>query len=368
MTLFDTLQKPTLLLNESAARRNIHRMAEKARDQNVRFRPHFKTHQSIEIGEWFRPEGVTAITCSSLEMAEYFAAAGWDDITVAFPVNIREMDTINRLSGTIRLGLLVESSEALEVLQARLARPVDIWIKIDAGGHRTGLRWDEPEPVVALAKQAATSRNTRCRGLLTHAGNTYQFQGAESITPVYQEAVTRMSAARQALREAGLAACEVSVGDTPGCTLSPELGMVDEIRPGNFVFYDAHQLQQGVCRPEEVAVTLAVPVVHKHEDRREVIVYGGAIHLSKDFNQVGDRRDYGLPALVEGECWGEPISGAYVRSLSQEHGLVTIPGPEFDALKIGDLLCIYPAHSCLTVQVMRQYVTLDGRVIETLNK
>ena len=50
-------------------------MAAKARSAHVRFRPHFKTHQSLEIGRWFREFGVDAITVSSVGMAAFFAAS-----------------------------------------------------------------------------------------------------------------------------------------------------------------------------------------------------------------------------------------------------------------------------------------------------
>ncbi|HEX9018654.1 MAG TPA: hypothetical protein VF806_05685, partial [Anaerolineaceae bacterium] len=72
-SLFDRIDKPTLLLDESTARHNIHHIAAKIQAAGIRFRPHFKTHQSAAIGEWFRGEGVTAITTSSLDMAQYFA-------------------------------------------------------------------------------------------------------------------------------------------------------------------------------------------------------------------------------------------------------------------------------------------------------
>ncbi len=97
------INRPTLLVDEALCRRNIARMAEKARIAGVRFRPHFKTHQSAAIGEWFREAGVTAITVSSVSMARYFSGAGWSDITIAFPVNLREMEEINRLAGEIHL-------------------------------------------------------------------------------------------------------------------------------------------------------------------------------------------------------------------------------------------------------------------------
>ena len=90
--------------------------------------------------------------------------------------------------------------------------------------------------------------------------------------------------------------------------------------------------------------------------------------FSKDFQFVNGEKSYGLPCLVEGSRWGTPIAGAMIKGLSQEHGVVYIPGKEYAKVNVGDLLFIIPAHSCLTVQVLRKYFTLDGRKIATLNQ
>ncbi len=370
MSLFASIQTPTLLINPAVARENIHRMAEKARRQGVRFRPHFKTHQSAAIGEWFRAEGVQAITVSSLSMAEYFARHGWQDITVAFSANLREMDRLIRLARETRLGVLVESPEVVRALDAALPAPVDAWIKIDAGAHRTGLAWEDPAPVRTLAETLTATRNLRLRGLLTHAGQTYSARGPADVTRIYLETVDRMNGLRDALAAGGLPGLELSVGDTPGSTCSPDLGRVDEIRPGNFVFFDVYQMEHGICAPNQIAVALACPVVALHPERREVVLYGGAIHLSKDVLIDGQKMDYGrlaFPDETPGKGWSDPIPGAYLRSLSQEHGVAVIPGPEFERIHPGDLLCVLPIHSCLTVAAMGQFLTLDGETLNTLN-
>src|SRR5512147_1045773 len=103
-------------------------MAEKARANHVRFRPHFKTHQSAQIGAWFREFGVEAITVSSVTMADYFAASGWNDITIAFSVNWREIEATNRLAASNHLGLLVDSVETAQMLAQQLAHPADAWL------------------------------------------------------------------------------------------------------------------------------------------------------------------------------------------------------------------------------------------------
>ena len=117
---FASIEEPTLLLNEQTARANIHKMADKAHRFDLRFRPHFKTHQSAVIGEWFRYEGVSQITVSSVEMAEYFAVNGWQDITIAFSLNIRQMARIKALAERIRLSVLVENIEGVRAIACLL--------------------------------------------------------------------------------------------------------------------------------------------------------------------------------------------------------------------------------------------------------
>ena len=389
MDSFDDIVKPTLVLDEACARRNIASMAEKARRQGIRFRPHFKTHQSAGIGEWFRDEGVSRITVSSVEMAAYFAGHSWDDITIAFPANLRQMDELSDLAERVRLGLLVESVESVDALRKGLSEKAAAWIKIDAGAGRTGIPWERTEAVAEVLDAIRSSPNLEARGLLTHAGQTYRAGSRAEIEQIYNETRQRLQKIRDALVEtqhlASLrdAQLQISVGDTPGCSVADDLSGVDEIRPGNFVFYDAEQYLLGSCRWEDVAVAVACPVVALHPERGEAVVYGGAIHLSKDFVDYQDQSDprrtptiasgpdilrlYGLVALPEDERWGAPIEGAYVKALSQEHGVIHLPAPVFDKIRVGDLLFVIPAHSCLTVTALGRYRTLTGEMISTMN-
>ena len=365
---FDSIEKPTLLLNEQAVRGNIARMATKARQSGVNFRPHFKTHQSAEIGEWFRQEGVEAITVSSIDMAGYFARAGWQDITIAFPANPRQAGDLRQLAAQIHLGLLVESTETAARLSHIVANPVDIWLKIDVGAHRTGLAWDRPGEVLAVSKAVQAAPNLRLKGLLTHASQTYAGRGAEDVTRRYLDSVERIHGLRLELAKHGIGDLRVSTGDTPGSSLAPDLGPVDEIRPGNFVFYDAMQLAIGSCRLEDVGVALACPVVARHPERNEILVHGGAVHLSSDFFMQEDHRAYGLVCLPDENGWGAPLPGAYVARLSQEHGVLHVSAEDMARMQVGDLVCVLPAHSCLTVTLMKRFLTLEGRLIDTLNQ
>jgi len=92
------IQKPTLILDKGKCLQNIKRMSEKVNKSNVNFRPHFKTHQSAVIANWYKKFNVNSIAVSSVDMAVYFADNDWSDITIAFPVNILEIEKINILA------------------------------------------------------------------------------------------------------------------------------------------------------------------------------------------------------------------------------------------------------------------------------
>jgi len=357
------MTRPTAILNADTARRNIQRMAEKARRSGVRFRPHFKTHQSAAVGEWFRAEGVETITVSSLAMAGYFAAHGWRDITVAFPVNWREIDTINALAGQIRLNLVLESPESAAFLAQNLVAPVGVWLKVDTGYHRTGIDWDAAAMLQATAQAVlAGGENLRLAGLLTHAGHSYKLRSTAAIGALYDETVARLAVARQHTGVDGLA---ISLGDTPCCSVVEDMSAVDEVRPGAFVFYDVMQVGIGACGYDDLAVAVACPVVAKHTRRGQVIIYGGAVHLSKDHLTMPDGNpSYGEIALPSGAGWGAPLAGCYVASLSQEHGIVNASDALLQQVKVGDVLMVLPIHICLTADLLRRYQTLDGHWLE----
>ena len=360
------IKKPTLLLNSDICRSNIQAMAIKARDQKVIFRPHFKTHQSAEIGEWFREEGVTAISVSSVSMAEYFANHGWNEITIAFPVNILEIDEINQLAHNINLNLLIESEETALFLKKRLSSKCGFFIKIDTGYHRTGIA---PSNVSLINKvlQAAESQKLHFNGFLTHSGNSYHVQDREELIRIQQTATENLLRLKKHF-QFQYPQIIVSVGDTPSCSQLPVAPGIGEIRPGNFVFFDVMQFALGSCKLEDIAVALVCPVVATHPNRQEAIIYGGAVHLSKEQTLLlpDPQPIYGLAVSWNGKNWDTDNLPGKVSSLSQEHGILSLTEAGC-SLKPGDLVAILPVHSCLTANLLRKYLTLDGEIIETMN-
>ncbi|MFA6128470.1 MAG: alanine racemase [Bacteroidales bacterium] len=351
--------RPTYLINPETCKGNIRNMAVKAAQSGVIFRPHFKTHQSLVIGRWFREAGVSRITVSSLTAAEFFAQDGWDDITVAFPVNLPEIDLMNRLAGKIRLGLLVEHPPVVKTLATRLESPVDVYIKIDTGYHRTGLTLDEMPDITELASIIRESPMMRLTGLLTHAGHTYHASGPDEIVRIYHSAVQILNIVREKLGEQGRELV-LSYGDTPSCATLASFPGIDEIRPGCFVFYDLMQLFAGVCRPEQIGGIVVCPVVAVHESRNQAVLYGGAIHFSKESLSTDHGPIYGQLVEMSNYRWHRPVSESFMVSLSQEHGILEAPPEVIRNLQPGALVGIIPVHSCLTANLIRGYRFPDG--------
>lgn len=362
------ITRPTLLLDEQRCRANIRRMTEKATRNNVAFRPHFKTHQSHEVGRWFRDVGVTACTVSSVRMASYFAADGWQDITIAFPLNFREADEINRLASSARLNVLAVDAGALDELRQRLKAPVGVFIEIDCGYHRTGVDPADTEALNAILSVIESSPLLSFSGILTHAGHSYACRSGIEILSVHQQSTLVMKKVAARLRQR-FPDLVVSVGDTPTCSAANDFSGIQEIRPGNFVFYDIMQRGIGSCTDEHIAIALACPVVAVYPSRNEIVVHGGGVHLSKDFlKQEDGSQQFGKVVRLTENGWSLPPTGMNVKSLSQEHGVIRASAEDCSSIKPGDLLGILPVHSCMTADAMTEFYTLSGKKITMMPK
>ena len=361
------IDQPTLFIDEKQVKENIKKMAEKALKSKVTFRPHFKTHQSATVGDWFKEFGVDKITVSSVDMAEYFANNGWSDITIAFPFNILQIDRVNTLAKKITLNLLIESEATITFLAEKITSQVNLWIKVDTGYHRTGIDWDNEALLSKLIRRIKTAKNLDFSGLLVHSGNTYKTKSIDEIEEIYEDTYLKLKDIQERLFLQGFSIVKLSIGDTPTCSVIKDFTGIDEIRPGNFVFYDLVQLHLGACSEDEIAIAMACPIVAFHPERKEILIYGGGIHLSKESLQLPNgRKIFGSIALPAENGWGKIFDQMYLKSLSQEHGIVSIPKDFQEQLQVGDLLYVLPVHSCMTANLMKRYYTINGLEIRMM--
>lgn len=360
------ITRPTLVVDKEICLRNIGRMTEKAAKYKLHFRPHFKTHQSAKIGEWFKLFGVDAITVSSVQMAEYFAANGWADITIAISLNILEMEHINRLAATIKLNVLVENKETASVLAEKGSQQLGVYIKIDTGYHRTGIPSSRTSTIDSILDILSANKKIKFKGFLSHTGHTYYAKSTNEIFSSHFDALLKLKKLK-ARYKINYPQVEISLGDTPSASICGNFDGVDELRPGNFVFYDLMQHSLGVCEIEDIAVKMVCPVLAKHVSRNEIIIHGGAVHFSKDTVLNTDGKHlYGRIAIQKDDKRLLLDTNNYLSKLSQEHGILKVTPANFKQIKVGDLVEIIPVHSCLTANLMGHLLTNDGELIKMM--
>lgn len=353
---------PRLRLNEAICKENISKIADRAKQSEVSFRPHFKTHQAAEIGTWFRQAGVNKITVSSLKMAHYFAKAGWQDIFIAFPVNLLEAKEIELLASQVKLSLSIDSAEIGAELVSLINQHADVYIKIDTGYHRSGILSSDIESIDGILKALKKSTNINFKGFYTHSGHTYNTSSTTEIKAIYKDAVTKLNTLKQ-YYQAQFPDLILSIGDTPSSSVLEDYGRVDEIRPGNFVFYDLMQVGLGACHEENIAIALECPVVSISESRNEVVIHGGAVHLSKEFLSDGSSKLYGKVVMMHEKGWSPSLPDTFLKGLSQEHGIIQATRQNMERFKKTKKVGILPVHSCLTANLSEMYLTLDDKLL-----
>ena len=357
---------PTVLLDKKKCFANIERMVKKANKYNLALRPHFKTHQSAEIGKWFMDLGVEEITVSSIEMAVYFAKNGWKKIIIAFPVNIRAMHQLNELATQCQLTVLVTNARSMAALIEGIKTPLSFFIEIDTGYGRTGIKPEDLSQISEFINQSKSNNKLKFRGFYVHNGHTYKANSQEEINEIHIGSIRKLKKLKETFQES-FPTIEVQMGDTPSCSTMEHFEYIDAIGPGNFVFYDLVQTGIGSCEVTDIAVAIACPVVDKYPDNCEIIIHGGGVHFSKDKLEEESRAIYGKVVKMDELTWSEPISNVYVSALSQEHGTIKADREFFNAISIGDVVYVLPVHACLATNLHTHYLTLEGEKIARLH-
>jgi D-serine deaminase-like pyridoxal phosphate-dependent protein len=356
------LQTPCALVDLDAVERNTAAMSERVARLGSRLRPHVKTHKTLEAARLQVRGAFGGITVSTLAEARFFARAGFRDITYAVPIapaRMREAVELGRSIG--RLSLLLDSEAAMRALESCSASQqvrAPVFLKIDCGNHRAGVDPTSHEARKLVADLAA-SKHLDFRGVLAHAGHAYACRDRDEIARVAREERNVTVGFAERLRAEGIRVEEVSIGSTPTMSLAEDLTGVTEVRPGNYVFFDAFQAAIGSCALADAAFTVLTTVISSYPDRRRLVIDAGALALSKDPGARYVDAQAGFGVLLTER--GEPLAGLRLSGLSQEHGHIEA-GPEADLseLPVGARLRVVANHSCLTAALFDRYLAVRG--------
>lgn len=360
----ETIKTPALLLDVQRVRDNAERISDIAKRNGVRLRPHVKTHKCIEVARIQTAGHDGAVTVSTLAEAWAFGRNGFSDITYAVPIERGKFDdAIEILRSGVKLNLLTDdlaTVAALDEASGKAGVKFDVFVKIDCGYHRVGVEPHAKE-AIEVPRMISDSGNLNFAGILTHAGHSYNAQSKDEIVAIARHERDLMAEHAERLRSDGIDVPTVSIGSTPSITHVDHLEGVDEIRPGNYILFDAFQATLGSCGFEDTALTVLAAVTHKDHTRRRLVVDAGAIALSKDRGPVvlDPSCGYGRVLDIDGN-----ETGLRVTSLSQEHGEIeALYDSVFDRIKVGDRLRVLANHSCLTAAQHSYYNVIENNEV-----
>lgn len=349
------VETPAVLVDLDVLERNVARMAEAVRTHGVRLRPHAKTHKVIEVGRMQIAAGARGLCLAKPGEAEVFAAAGFDDIFLAYPIyGADKARRLLALADRVRLAVGADSVEGARTLGDTFhaaGRRLDVLLKVDVGSHRVGVL---AEDALDLARGLADLPGVRLRGVFTHSGLGYHAATPEAVAEAGRSEGRIMAEVAARLRGDGLPVEEVSVGSTPTALSAMAIAGVTECRPGTYVYQDASQVDLGTCRLEDCALTVLATVVSAPA-RDRAVVDAGSKTLSSDR----------LWPRAGGHGW---IVGqrSRVQRLSEEHGVVELV--EGEALRVGERVRILPNHACVVSNLHDEIQAVRGDRIEAVWK
>lgn len=347
----DGLTTPAVVVDADVMERNIARMGATARSGGFALRPHAKTHKCPQIAEAQLRAGAVGLTVATVGEAEVFADGGVTDLFIAYPLWIDEAKgrRLRALADRVALRLAADSPEGARRLARAVrgaARTVEVLVEVDSGHHRTGVL---PADVASVGGAAADA-GLEVAGVFTFPGHGYGHD-AQARERAARDEEQALGEAAQALRDLGLDPRVVSGGSTPTAGRWRP-GVVNELRPGVYVFNDATQLAIGSCTAEDLALTVAATVVSVPAPGRFVLDAGSKV-LGADTSPWVTGHGY-LPAFPD----------ASVTALSEHHATVTLPAGA-GAPPLGSVVAVAPNHVCATVNLVDELVvTQQGKVVD----
>lgn len=363
------LPTPSLILDADILDRNLRRMQDRANDLKVRLRPHLKTHKCVEIARRQERLGAQGVTVSTFYEARQFAEVGFNDILWAFPLPPVYATRVAELAGKITLRVVVDSLDAKGHLDkaARVAdHPVHVWLKVDCGYHRAGV---DPQSALAeeLVRKLNESKVLSFDGILSHSGHAYSGRNHDEILAAARQERDVMVEFAERMRAKGYRIPSVSVGSTPAVSIIDHYNGIDEIRPGNYAFYDYTMAMLGVCGVEDCALTILASVISHQSGARHFLTDAGALALSKDTGPAHVHNPMGMGPIYEDYTRKRLYAHIHMGTLSQEHGKVVADEPiSLEGLfPVGDRVRILEHHSCLAVPNFDEFVVVrDGDIVD----
>lgn len=354
------LDTPSLLINKDILTENLKRMQEYADKQNVKLRPHTKTHKMPAIAKMQVELGAHGIAVAKTGEAEVMQANGIQDIFIANEVvgkcklnRIADLDQVCRIS--FGIDSVYEIQEAEEVFGSR-NQTAKVLIEVEVGEQRCGV--DTDEDCLVLLNELKKCNHVKLIGFFGHDGNSYNVADLHACEEISSGAQKKLVHFAEFARSEGFEISVVSYGSTPPLVHQVKIEEgITEIRPGTYALMDVSQGNaQGtlsMCAASVLASVLSKPTPER------VILDVGAKGITMQERTVGICCSNGK-GLIKG------FPDVNIQRIFDEHAIIN-NAAFHDKVNVGDKVEIIPVHICPVCNLYNSAVlTSNGEVIDTL--
>ncbi len=326
----ENVSTPALIIYYEAMKKNIETMATFAKQNNVKLRPHVKTHKCPNIAHLQLKEGSSGICVHRVGEAEVFSQAGFNDILISNEVvDLSQIKRLIDLNKWNKVRVCVDSEKNVKdlseiALKANLK--LEVLIDLNVGMGRVGVL--PGESTLKLAEFIRKASGLKLVGLQAYEGHLTPMTNYEQRKIQTEECMKKVIDTKELLNKNGFSIDYITASGSGTYMFSAKCKGITEIQPGTYVFSDDHLRK--VVPDFEIAATV-LGTISNHTDKKEYTI------------------DTGSKAMPPGD--GKPVFKNFpkfrVNIITEEHLQFKVIGDE--SFEIGQKLELIPAHICITV-------------------
>jgi 3-hydroxy-D-aspartate aldolase len=342
---------PVLVIELDALERNIAKMAAFTKERGIALRPHAKTHKSADIAKKQVAAGAVGVCCAKLGEAEAMADGGIGAILVTSPVvSVPAIERLMKLNARIpELRVTVDNPAnvaALDAAATAAGKPLQVLIDVDPGIRRTGV--PSPEAAVVVGERIKASRSLRYLGVQCYCGREQHIEDYAKRREAIEDRTAYLRTVIDALTGMGMAPGVVTGGGTGTHRIDADLGVLNELQVGSYVFMDRQYNECDLtgagasAPPYETSLQIDARVVSANT--------AGMATIDAGFKAMAT--DGGPPTVLTGAPAGAPY-----HFMGDEHGLVVVGEMK---LSIGDIVTLAAPHCDPTVNLYDFFHVVRG--------
>jgi D-serine deaminase-like pyridoxal phosphate-dependent protein len=238
---------PALVCDLALLQSNIEQMATLAREAGTSLRPHVKSHKSAYVAARQLEAGAVGLSFAKLGEAEVIVdrlnAEDPDavvSVLLTSPlVGRHSSERAAALATHCDLIVVVDHPDGVDELEAAavaMEATISVLCDVDVGLGRTGVVG--PAQALAVAERVNVATRLHFRGVQGYGGHLQHIVGREHRRVATIASTERLRLVIDALESAGFNVAIRSGGGTGTMGLDVEIGVLNELQPGSYVFMD----------------------------------------------------------------------------------------------------------------------------------